>query len=300
VKKKLKAHLWTLPRWFALPLFAAPAVLGGLMAGGMTFNSWLGVIGTVLIMAGGHSFNSFLDYAWTGLDKGKTEDRSAEKDYAGGQSVIAAGIVSAPEVLCNALGWYVLALIPLVYLAFKVGWPILLVGLLGMLTTFAYSKSKFNWTHEFVLGTSSGPLAVLGGMFAMTASPPWVAGLVVSVPSLILISFIGLAIDEWPDAEANLKKGVKSISYKVWEYGVSLEWYVSSWLLFMYLYQVFLIAIGLLHPLTAIAFVTWPFMLSFLVLAKRDFRKWAGIIVFTGVTYPVLLVLGQYLGSLLK
>jgi 1,4-dihydroxy-2-naphthoate octaprenyltransferase len=295
--KKIKAHLWTLPRWFAAPLFGAPAVLGALLAGGLTLNSWLGVIGTLLIMAGGHSFNSFLDYSWTGLDKGGPEERSAEKDYAGGQSLIAAGIVRPAEVAGNALAWYALALVPLVYLAVKVGWGVIVVGVLGMLATFAYAKSKFNWTHEAVLGTASGPLAVLGGMFATTASPPWVAGLVVSVPSFILISFVGLALDEWPDAAANLKKGVRSIAYKVWENGVSLEWYLSAWLLFIYVYQVFLISTGLLAPLSAISFFVWPFLMAFLVLLKQDFRRWAGILVFTGVLHPVLLVIGQYVGT---
>jgi 1,4-dihydroxy-2-naphthoate octaprenyltransferase len=297
MKRKIKVHLWTLPRWFAAPIFGASAVLGGLLAGGMTLNSWLGVIGCLLIMAGGHSFNSFLDYAWTGLDKGEPEERSAEKDYTGGQSVIAAGIVSVREVACNAIGWYVLALAPLIYLALNVGWPILIVGLLGMLVTFGYAQGKFNWTHELMLGLGAGPLAVLGGMFATTSSPPWAAGLVVSVPAAVLISFIGLAIDEWPDAEANLKKGVRSIAYEVWENGVSLEWYLSSWLLFMYLYQAFLIAAGLLVPLSAISFFTWPLLMSFLVLLRQNFRKWAGVIVLTGVTYPLLLALGQFIGS---
>ena len=262
----------------------------------MSLNSWLGVIGTLLIMAGGHSFNSFLDYSWTGLDKGKTEDRSAEKDYSGGQSVIAAGIVSPREVAFNALAWYALALVPLIYLAVKVDWFILILGLLGMLGTFAYAKSKFNWTHEFVLGCVAGPIPVLAGMFATTASPAWVSGLVVSIPAFILISFVGLALDEWPDAEANLKKGVKSISYKVWQYGISLEWYLSIWILFMFIYQVFLIAIGLLHPLSAISFFIWPFIISFIVLLKQNFRKWAGLVVISGVLFPVLMVLGQYLG----
>jgi 1,4-dihydroxy-2-naphthoate octaprenyltransferase len=297
MKRKIKVHLWTLPRWFAAPIFGASAVLGGLLAGGMTLNSWLGVIGCLLIMAGGHSFNSFLDYAWTGLDKGEPEERSAEKDYTGGQSVIAAGIVSVREVACNAIGWYVLALAPLIYLALNVGWPILIVGLLGMLVTFGYAQGKFNWTHELMLGLGAGPLAVLGGMFATTSSPPWAAGLVVSVPAAVLISFIGLAIDEWPDAEANLKKGVRSIAYEVWENGVSLEWYLSSWLLFMYLYQAFLIAAGLLVPLSAISFFTWPLLMSFLVLLRQNFRKWAGVIVLTGVTYPLLLALGQFIGN---
>jgi 1,4-dihydroxy-2-naphthoate octaprenyltransferase len=296
VGMKLKIHLWTLPRWFAAPIFGSSAVLGGLLAGGMSFNSWLGVIGTLLIMAGGHSFNSFLDYSWTGLDKGKTEDRSAEKDYSGGQSVIAAGLVSPREVAINALAWYALALIPLIYLAVKVDWFIIVLGLLGMLGTFAYAKSKFNWTHEFVLGSVAGPIPVLAGMFATNASPPWVTGLVVGIPSFILISFFGLALDEWPDAEANLKKGVKSISYKVWEYGISLEWYLSVWILFVFLYQVFLISIGILDKVSAISFFTFPFLMSFIVLLKQNFRKWAGWVVITGVLFPVLMVLGHYLG----
>ena len=94
------------------------------MEGGMTLNSWLGVAATLLIMAGGHSFNSLLDYSWTGLDKGKTEDRSAEKGYTGAQSLLARGIVTPAEVFINAVGWYVLSLIPLLYLAIKVGWVI--------------------------------------------------------------------------------------------------------------------------------------------------------------------------------
>ena len=296
MKGKLKAYLWTLPRWFAAPIFGGSAVLGGLLAGGMTANSWLGVLGTLLIMAGGHSFNSVLDYSWTGLDRGDESERSAEKGYAGGQSLIARGIVSPREVALNAAAWYVLSLVPLVYLAFNVGWPILVIAPLGMLMTVAYSQSKFNWTHELVLGVAAGPLPVLGGMFATSGSPPWATGLAASVPAGILISFVGLAIDEWPDAEANLKKGVRSMAYKVWEYGVSLEWYLTSWILFMYLYQVFLIAIGLLEPLSALSFVAWPFLMSFLVLAKHEFKKWARATVLAGVMYPVLLALGQWLG----
>jgi 1,4-dihydroxy-2-naphthoate octaprenyltransferase len=297
MKKKLKVHLWTLPRWFATPLFGAPAVLGGLLAGGMTVNSWIGVIAALLVMAGGHSFNSFLDYAWTGLDKGKLEERSAEKDYAGGQSVIATGLVSVREVAINAIVWYILALIPLIYMAINGSWPILIIGILGMLMTFWYAKAKFNWTHELALGIASGPMPLLMGMFATSISPPWVTGLVASIPFFILPAFIGLALDEYPDAEANLKKGVKSVSYKVWEYGISLEWYLSSWILFMCLYHIFLIAIGILAPLSAIAFLGFPFFMVFIVLLRKDFRKWAGITVFTGVTYPILLVIGQFLGS---
>jgi 1,4-dihydroxy-2-naphthoate octaprenyltransferase len=293
---KLKAHLWTLPRWFALVLFASPAILGGLMAGGMTGNSWLGVIAAVLVMAGGHSFNSYLDYAWTGLDKGKVGDRSAEKTYTGGQSLLATGVLRQREVLANALAWYALALAPVIYLAVNVSWVVMVLAAAGMLVTFFYAKGKFNWTHELSLGIGAGPLPVLVGMFATSSNPDWVSGLVVSVPFAIITSFAGLAIDEYPDAEANLKKGVKSVAYMVWKSGVSLEWYLSSWFLFLFTYQVFLIAIGLLVPLSAIAFILWPFLLAAFVFIRINFSRASSAVIALGVLYPGLLVLGHAFG----
>ena len=110
---KIKAHLWTLPRWFAAPFFGSAILLGAVLAGGINANAWLALIAGLLVMAGGHSFNSFLDYAWTGLDKGEIEDRSAEKDYTGGQNLIEAGIVTVREVAINAIAWYLLSAVPL-------------------------------------------------------------------------------------------------------------------------------------------------------------------------------------------
>jgi 1,4-dihydroxy-2-naphthoate octaprenyltransferase len=292
----VKLHLWTLPRWFAAPYFGLAAVLGALTAGGMTFNSWIGVIACLLIMAGGHSFNSFLDYAWTGLDKGKLEDRSAEKDYTGGQSLLAAGAIGLKGVVANALSWYLLALIPLIYLALQNGWMILVVGFLGMLVTFWYSIAKFNWTHELARGIGIGPLPALAGMFATSPDPHWAQGILAGIPVSLIIAFAGLAMDEWPDAEANLKKGVKSIAYKVWEYGISLEWYLVTWILFAMVYQILLITIGIYKPLTGISFLAYPLFVVAFIIMKRHFHKGAGAAVQVAALYFILLAVGQALG----
>ena len=297
MKEKIKAHLWTLPRWFAAPFFGCSLLIGAVLAGGLCPNAWIALAGGLLIMAGGHSFNSFLDYAWTGLDKGEVEDRSAEKDYTGGQNLIESGIVSLKEVLFNALGWYVLALIPIIYLSIKVTWILLPLAVAGMLVTFWYSKGKFNWTHETALATGVGPIAVLIGMFSVTPSPPWGAGLLVSIPTAVILCYLGLAFDEWPDAEANLKKGVKSLAYKVWEYGIDLEWYLISWFLFVLIYQVFLIVIGILAPMTAITFFVFPPLIACVVLLKSNFRKVGRFLVLVAALYPILLLVGQVVGG---
>jgi len=297
MKGKIKAHLFTLPRWFAAPFFGCSLLIGAVLAGGLGVNAWIALVGGLLIMAGGHSFNSFLDYAWTGLDKGEVEDRSAEKDYTGGQNLIENGIVSLKEVALNATGWYLLALAPLIYLAINVSWVILPLAIAGMLITFWYAWGKFNWTHETALAVGVGPIPVLLGMFSVNPSPPWVTGLIVSIPVAIILAYLGLAFDEWPDAEANLKKGVKSLAYKVWQYEISLEWYLMSWFLFVFVYQVFLIAVGILSPMTGLTFLTFPFFIACLVLLKANFRKVGGFIVIVAALYPVLLLVGEIIGG---
>jgi len=296
MKVKFKAHIFTLPRWFAAPFFGAALLIGVSLAGDFNSNAWIALVGGLLIMAGGHSFNSYLDYAWTGLDKGENFERSAEKDYCGGQSIIAQGIVSQREVLFNAIGCYILALIPIIYLTIKSTALILPLALAGMAITFWYSKAKFNYTHELALGIGVGPIAVLLGMFAVNPDANWLEGLVASAPFAIILSFAGLAFDEWPDAEANLKKGVKSLAYKVWEYGISLEWYLTSWILFLFIYQVLMISVGILNPMTAISFLTFPFLMGTMIMMKADFRKFGSLFVAFAAFYPMLLLLGQVIG----
>ena len=156
MKRKIMAHLFKLPRWFALPFFGASCLLGSTLAGGITANAWIALVACLLVMAGGHSFNSFLDYAWTGLDKGEVENRSAEKAYTGGQNLIETKVVSLREVYWNAIGWYILSAIPIVYLACYSTPLILIPWVAGMLMTFFYSWSKFNYTHEIALGLPAG------------------------------------------------------------------------------------------------------------------------------------------------
>ena len=303
----METHLWTLPRWFAAPYFGSTLLLGAVLAGGVNAHSWWALAGGLLIMAGGHSFNSYLDYAWTGIDKGKVEDRSAEKAYTGGQNLLANGTVSLKEVLANALFWYVLALGPIIYLGITVGFGVLLIAFLAMLITFWYSWGKFNWTHELSLGVGAGPVSALLGMFGTTPHPDIAAGLLAGVPVAILLCFGGLALDEWPDAEANLKKGAKSIAFYVWNASISLEAFLGIWFAYMYLFQFFLIYLGILSAQTMWTFVMVPVFMALLVLLRskdlkdkgkdQAFKKTAGVFVMIAALYPIILLVSQWIAS---
>ena len=299
---KLKAHLWTLGRFFALPFFGVTLLCGAVIAGGSLgdINVWLAFITVTFIMAGGHSFNTLLDTEWTKLDKG--EDTSVSKGYAAGTNVINSGILTAREVLANALTWYAIGAIFLAILAVRTTPMVFIPGVLGMLVTFWYSKSKFTtWSHELAL--AAGPLiaAVMGAL--STGTGEWINALLVSLPIGLIFSFAGLAIDEYPDAEANLKKGVKSLPYKVWEYGFDLSTYLMVWFMFAYVVQVFYVAADILAPLTGLTFVLVPPLMGLCVHLKgayerpAEFKKLALAIVVVAAFYPVLLLVGQALGG---
>jgi len=299
---KLKAHLWTLGRFFALPFFGVTLLCGAVIAGGSLgdINVWLAFIAVTFVMAGGHSFNTLLDTEWTKLDKG--EDTSVSKGYAAGTNVINSGILTAREVLGNALTWYAIGTIFLAILAARTTPMVFIPGVIGMLVTFWYSKSKFTtWSHELAL--ASGPLlaAVLGAL--STGSGEWVNSFLIALPIVLVFSYAGLALDEHPDAEANLKKGVKSLPYKVWEFGFDLSSYLLFWFFLAYLVQVFFIAVDILAPLTGLTFVLLPLLIGLCVYLKGaytrpdTFKKFALAIVVTAACYPILLLVGQTLGG---
>ena len=299
---KLKAHLWTLGRFFALPFFGVTLLCGAVIAGGSLgdLNVWLAFIAVTFVMAGGHSFNTLLDTVWTKLDSG--EDTSVSKGYAGGCNVITDGILSPREVLANALTWYAIGTIFLAILAVRTTPLVFIPGVIGMLVTFWYSKSKFTtWSHELAL--AAGPLlaAVMGAL--STGSGEWVNSFLVALPIVLIFSYAGLALDEHPDAEANLKKGVKSLPYKVWEFGFDLSSYLLFWFFLAYLVQVFFIAVDILAPLTGLTFVLLPLLIGLCVYLKGTytkpdtFKKFALAIVVTAACYPILLLVGQTLGG---
>lgn len=310
--RKLRIHVWTLGRWFALPFFGGAILMGAVLAGGSltSLNTWLAFAAGILLMAGGHSFNTVLDTVWTKLDS-SPDSHSVEKGYSAGSVVISEGRASVKEVTINAIVWYLLALVPAILLAIRVTPLVLIPVIYGMAITFMYAPSKFTYFHELVLGTGPIAGAILGALSAGTGH--WLTPLLVTIPNVLIFSYAGLALDEYPDAGANLKKGVKSLAYKVWQCDYNLILYVMLWLISAFLLQLFLINIGILKPLTAITLVILPFFIGASVTldwegAKEHslegdlpdsveaFKKAAMFLVVLGMLYPVLMLVGQVLG----
>jgi len=305
MKEKIKAHLWTSGRFFALPWFGGAALLGSLLAGGTLgeLNAWLGFIAVTFLMASCHSQNSYIDWV-VGIDN--PEGGSIEKGYTGGCGILK--VLSLRELVMNFIGWAIAGLIVCGVVAWRVGPYIFAPAVLGLAVPYFYSKGKFSWYHETALAAGV-VLAGVAGMFAVNPHPEWWKAIVVVLPSAIVLSYLGLAFDEYLDAYSNLKRGVKSLAYKVWEYKFDLSLYVLAWLVIIYVFQSFLVYIGLLAPLTMISLVCFPFLLASLVYLKpyadaiRDnpndesaqngFNHVGKFVVLAAALYPLLILVGQ-------
>lgn len=293
MNEALRVHLWVLPRWFAVPVSTGAIVLGGVVSGAEPF--YLGAVALIgaLLMAWSHSMNSWIDYVLTGFDKGAEAERSHEKPYTGGQSLIARGL-RPKEVLANGIGWLVLALALTIFMAFRVTPWILLPVLLTVPMTFAYSYGKKLWLPEIVLGLGFGPIAAMLGA-AASPNPAILHAFLAAIPIGILFGYAAEVYDQWYDADANWERGLRNIGAWAWKKGVPVILVVGAFVAVAFLAQATLINNGYLVAGTGITSIA---LIGFIpAIFFRDAKRPIVIMgALSGVfIYSILLPLGQIL-----
>ncbi|MBA7643082.1 hypothetical protein ES703_50793 [subsurface metagenome] len=293
MKEKIKTHIG-LGRFFALPVVVCAVLLGVALVGHWSWLSAMVALGAIFGMAYAHSFNTLLDYSWTSFDKGAEEERSKGKVYTKGQQTIAAGIMSPKEVLTNGLVYLAISAIFIGIVAWKVSPVIWVIWAVMALMTFGYSWGKLHWSCEFFLGIGFGPLAVMLGM-ASQPNPDFLLAFLAGIPVLILFGYGAETLDQFTDASVNWKRGLRNFGALVWKNKVSITTFIVWLLCATFLSQLFLIAAGVLHPLTALTLITLiPFSICLLFL---EVKPKVGIIWGLGgiYLYGLLLLLGEVL-----
>ena len=294
MKGKIKTQL-ELGRFFALPVAVCAVLLGIALGGNWSWLSAMVALGAIFQMAFAHSFNTLLDYSWTGFDKGTEEERSRGKVYTKGQQAIAAGIMSPREVLVNGLVYLAISAVFIGIVAWQVSPVIWVIWGVMTLMTFGYSWGKLHWSCEFFLGLGFGPLAVMLGM-ASQPNPDFLLAFLAGIPVLILFGYGAETMDQYTDAEPNWPRGLRNLGALVWKNNVSISMFIVWLLSATFLSQLFLIAGGVLHPLTALSLIAFiPFSMCLLFL---EVKPKTGIIWGLGgiYLYVLLLVLGEALG----
>jgi len=133
--------------------------------------------------------------------------------FAGGGRVLLREVLNTRTHLAVAILFLVLSTLIGLYLVLRVGWPLLIIGIVGVIIAYFYVGPPLRLAHhgvgEVVVGLAFGPLIVLGTYYTLTQSfDPQAIFLSASLG--LLVAGI-LWINEVPDIPADAAVGKRTL-----------------------------------------------------------------------------------------
>lgn len=191
-----------------------PIILGAMIA--FTVNGLfdaglflLALIAGVFIHMGTNVFNDYFDHR--SMDD--ELNREYVRPFSGGSRMIQLGLMTPLEVLTEAVVLFTLAAAIGVVLAWLRGWPILVFGIIGLVSGYFYTAPPLNLASrgigELVVGVNFGVLMTLGSYYIQTMTFGWTA-LIASIPPALLIATV-LYVNEFPDFRADMAVGKRHL-----------------------------------------------------------------------------------------
>ena len=256
-----KAKIWAVEA--RLPFLTAsilPVILGAMISFTMVgvFDAWLftlTLIGGVMMHLGTNISNDYFDH--------KSSDDEANKEFvrpfSGGSRVIQLGLLTPLEVLSGALFMFAGAALIGVYLAAIRGWPILVIGLIGILLGFFYTAPPLRITAtgmgEVACGLGLGVLMTLGSYYVQVMSFSWTAFMGSLTPALLIATV--LYVNEFPDYTADRQVGKRNLVVRIGR--EKAKWGVPSLFAATYLSIVIWVMTGILPVQTLATLLSLPF-----------------------------------------
>ncbi len=184
-----------------------PVILGTVWAWSRGyFNAWLflfTLIGGIAIHAGTNLTNTYYDYI-NGVDTTETE--------AGMNPALVYGWMKPKSFLVIGLLSFLVAFLIGLYFFYLRGWPIFIVGLIGIAGGYGYTGGisyKYKGIATFIVFLLMGPLMVWGPYFLQTGLHDWSAVLI-SIPVGFLVAGI-LHSNDLRDIDFDKDAGIKTL-----------------------------------------------------------------------------------------
>jgi 1,4-dihydroxy-2-naphthoate octaprenyltransferase len=253
----------------------------------------------LLLNAGTNMINDYFDYR-SGCDL-HPQYKEFSAPFFGGSRLLPEGTLKPRDVFAAALLSFGFGGAIGVFLASETGWIVILLGLIGVLSGYFYTKLASRGLGEFFVFLNAGPLVVMGSYYvqvqALKAGP-----IIASIPIGLLIASV-LWINEVPDYLADRTAGKNTLVVML---GKKRAADVHAILMITpYAFIALGVGSGLMPPYSFIAFATLPMTSKAIKVvhehyeetAKLVYASFATIIVhlFTGL----LLILGYILTILL-
>lgn len=225
----------------------------------------LALAGGVLLHAGANVANDYFDH------KSRNDEVNVDfvRPFTGGSRMIQMGRMKPAEVLAESLICYALATAIGIYLAYRIGGLIILLGLVGVFSGFFYTAPPFRLVHrgigEFFIGLNFGVLMTLGSYLVQTGKLSW-EPVVASLPVAMLIIAV-LYINEFQDYKAD-----KEVAKANWVVHLGRERAVWGYLLIVGLSYILTVA-GALSRITPLLTLMALASLPLLVMAFLKLRS---------------------------
>ncbi len=196
------------PRFLLLAVACVFLGLSAAVWAGYGINLWQAIvcfIGGVAAHGSVNAFNEYVDIK-SGLDF-----RTTRTPFSGGSGTLVPVPHKLPVALWTGIGTAAVCMAIGVYFYRLRGWPILFIGLLGLLIIVIYTP----WLNKMPLlcliapGLGFGPLMVIGTYFALTGAFSWTVLLVSLVPFFLVSNL--LLLNQFPDVDADKTVGRKHL-----------------------------------------------------------------------------------------
>ncbi len=257
------------------PFFTAtvvPIVLGSVIAFNMTQQfHWghflLALIGGIFLHAGANVINDYFDH----ITSNDEINEEYVRPFTGGSRLIQQGLLTPREVLIEAVVCLFLGSLIGLYLVYKSGWVILVVGIIGVLSAIFYVFPRINLVGrgigEALVGINFGILMTFGAFYVQAGKFSWVP-IVASLPVALLITAV-LYINEFQDAKADQAVGKNHLVVRLGK-----QQAVTGYILIMlltYLIVVIAVVTDTLPPASLIALLTVPLALKSIKVAQQNY-----------------------------
>jgi len=269
IKDKIKIWLAEVRAPF-LTATIVPIVLGTSIAWYHTGRvDWLlfalTLISGIFLHMGCNVVNDYYDH----VSRNDDINREFVRPFSGGSRMIQLGLLTPLEVLSGGLLFFAIGSGIGIYLAIERGWEILVLGIIGVVSSFFYTAPPLYFASrgigEFLVGLNFGTLMTLGAYFVQTQKFS-IEAILASIPPALLIAGV-LYINEFPDYNADKEVGKKTIVVRL-----GREKAVVPYVFIMLLGYIVVLLSSLLGKLplsTLISFATIPFGLKAIDFAKK-------------------------------
>jgi len=193
-----------------LTVSVSPVLIGGAMAYGdklFYLPAFLAALfGALCIQIGTNFANDYFDFK-KGADT---------KDRLGPKRVMQAGLISEKSMRFGIIFIFFLAICFGVFLVARAGWPIILIGLSGILFGVCYTYGRYALAYtglaDIITLIYFGPIAVAGTYYVQALEVSWLCVLAGLAPGFLSVALI--SINNLRDREEDLKSNKKTLSVR--------------------------------------------------------------------------------------